>query len=46
MAQNLEIRKEWADTGRPHVEGKFTLNVQADALERLLKDCIHHAEEQ
>lgn len=44
MAQNPDIRQNWAQAGRPHVEGKFTLKVQADALERLLKDCIEHAQ--
>ena len=38
-AQDENNRKNWASAGRPHVEGKFTLEVQADALEKLLDDC-------
>lgn len=42
-AQDSDVRAVWAATGRPHVEGKFTLDVQATALERLLQDCMKHA---
>jgi glycosyltransferase involved in cell wall biosynthesis len=37
--QNEDNRNKWALAGRPHVEGKFTLEVQADGLEKLLEDC-------
>jgi glycosyltransferase involved in cell wall biosynthesis len=38
-AQDEDNRNNWAAAGRTHVEGKFTLEVQADALEKLLEDC-------
>ena len=38
-AQDEDNRNNWALAGRPHVEGQFTLEVQADALEKLLEDC-------
>ncbi len=38
-AQDEDKRNIWAAAGRLHVEGKFTLDVQADALEKLLGDC-------
>jgi len=43
QAQDADIRRDWAVAGRNHVEGGFTLEVQAQALERLLRDCIKHA---
>jgi len=42
-AEDSEIREKWAKAGRKHVEGHFTLEVQADALQRLLDDCMKHA---
>ena len=42
-AQNSETRSNWAETGRKHVEGSFTMETQAMALEQLLHDCIENA---
>jgi hypothetical protein len=42
-AQNPSTREAWAAKGRTHVEGKFTLGVQANALQRLLDDCMNNA---
>ena len=39
-AQNSESRSKWAEAGRRHVEGSFTMETQAIALENLLQDCI------
>ena len=39
-AQNPDIRLTWAEAGREHVEGLFTMETQAIALERLLSDCM------
>ena len=43
QAQDADIRRDWAVAGRKHVEGGFTLEVQALALERLLRNCIEYA---
>ena len=42
-AKDPEIRSEWAKNGRSHVEQGFSLKVQADALQKLLEDCMEHA---
>ncbi len=42
-AKDPSLRKEWAKNGRSHVVGGFSLVVQADALQRLLEDCMEHA---
>jgi len=42
-AKEPSARKEWAKNGRSYVEKGFTLKVQADALQRLLEDCMKHA---
>ena len=43
QAQDADIRRDWAVAGRKHVEGGFTLEVQAQALERLLRNCVEYA---
>ena len=35
-AKNPDVRRAWAEVGRPYVEAKFTLPVQIAALERML----------
>jgi glycosyltransferase involved in cell wall biosynthesis len=35
-AKDPELRKKWEKNGRPYVEKNFTLNVQIQALERML----------
>ena len=35
-AKNPDLRRAWAEVGRPYVEAKFTLPVQIAALERML----------
>ena len=42
-AQDPKFRDIWAKAGRKHVEQGFTLEVQADALQLLLDDCMKHA---
>ena len=42
-AQDPKFRERWAKAGRKHVEQGFTLEVQADALQLLLDDCMKHA---
>ncbi|MBT61422.1 MAG: hypothetical protein CMA63_07735 [Euryarchaeota archaeon] len=37
-AKDPELRKKWADNGRPYVEKNFTLDVQIKALERMFTE--------
>ena len=43
LAQDVDTRKLWADNGRKYVEENFTIDVQLDALENLLLECIKSA---
>ena len=43
LAQDVDTRKLWADNGREYVEENFTIDVQLDALENLLLECIKSA---
>lgn len=43
LAQDDETRKLWALNGRKYVEENFTLNVQIEALENLLLECLKGA---
>ena len=42
-AQDAETRAAWAAAGRNYIIGQFTLEVQANALENLIRDCIENA---
>lgn len=44
QAQDAKMREEWAEKGRQVVEEGFSLKLQADALARLLEDCIQHSQ--
>ena len=35
-AKDPELRQQWAEAGRPYVEARFSMQVQIEALERLL----------
>jgi len=43
LAQDDDTRKLWAGNGRKYVEENFTIDVQLDALENLLLECIKSA---
>lgn len=44
LSQDEDTRKSWAKTGRKYVENNFTIDVQMNALENLLLECIKSAQ--
>ena len=36
MPKDPQLRQQWAEAGRPYVEARFSMQVQIEALERLL----------